>query len=112
MAPWIYLQFQWSPLSMLSSVLELQAQALISQILTFVARFGALGLCAVLGLEADTGVLVFAVVSAFVYLARMLWFMNQAGVGVFYLLAVNVKYASLAAVLVVIPWVLVLHFGS
>lgn len=112
MAPWIYLQFQWSPLSMLSSVLELQAQALISQILTFVARFGALGLCAVLGLEADTGVLVFAVVSAFVYFARMLWFMNQAGVGVFYLLAADVKYASLAAVLVVIPWVLVLHFGS
>ena len=112
MAPWIYLQFQWSPLSMLSSVLELQGQALISQILTFVARFGALGLCAVLGLDADSGVLVFAVVSALVYFARMLWFMSQAGVGVFSLLVADVKYASLAAIAVAIPWALTRYFNA
>ncbi|HEY9279475.1 MAG TPA: oligosaccharide flippase family protein [Eoetvoesiella sp.] len=80
MAPWIYMQFQWSPLSMLASVLDLQRAAMVSQLLTLAVRLGALLICALLNTSADVGIFAFAVVSAITYLLRMLWFMAQAKV--------------------------------
>lgn len=80
MAPWIYLQFQWSPLSTLASVLELQRAALVSQALTFSTRLGVLLACAWLATSADVAVLAFAIASALTYLVRALWFLGQAGV--------------------------------
>lgn len=102
MAPWIYLQFQWSPLSMLASVLELQRAALISQLLTFVARFGALWAAWHFSLSADHAVFLFAVVSAFVYLLRMLWFTNKAGVSSVGIIVTDTKYL-LVGLLIVLP---------
>jgi O-antigen/teichoic acid export membrane protein len=80
MAPWLYFQFQWSPLSTIAPVLGLQREALISQTLTFIARIISLLCCAWLGTTADAAVLTFAVVSAIVYLLRQLWFLQRAGV--------------------------------
>lgn len=80
MAPWIYLQFQWSPISGLASVLELQREAMIAQLLTLILRVCALLVCAALGTSSDTGIFAFAVVSAVTYLGCLLWIMSQAHV--------------------------------
>lgn len=106
MAPWIYLQFQWSPLSMLTMVLELQRQALVSQILTFIIRFGSIVVVWKLGLSADIGIFTFAVVSAVVYLLRMLWFMNKAHVQVSYVLLSDIKYTFFAILLIFPIWLM------
>ncbi len=106
MAPWIYLQFQWSPLSMLTMVLELQRQALISQILTFIFRFGSIVIVWNLGLSADTGIFIFAVVSAIVYLIRMLWFMNKAHVQITSILLSDIKYILLSITFMFPIWLM------
>jgi O-antigen/teichoic acid export membrane protein len=79
MAPWVYLQFQWSPLSSLASVLDLQREALVAQSLTFFVRVGSLVFCAWYGTSAETAVLFFAIVSALSYLSRQVWFIRRAG---------------------------------
>lgn len=110
MAPWIYLQFQWSPLSMLTTVLQLQRQALVSQIITFFSRFGVLGIVWTLGSTADIGILLFAIVSAIVYLVRMLWFMNKAGVNVVGILIVDIKWICITLLTLSPIWLLVYTF--
>lgn len=92
MAPWIYLQFQWSPLSMLASVLELQGAALIAQLVTFTVRFGVLSVAWGLGLTADYTIFLFSVVSVFAYLIIMLWFIKKAGVRNTEVLMAKFKY--------------------
>lgn len=106
MAPWIYLQFQWSPLSTLTSVLELQKQALISQVLTFTCRFGGLIIVWALGFSSDTGILFFAVISAIVYILRMLWFLNKANVSLITIMYTDIKYVFLAVLLITPIWFL------
>lgn len=107
MAPWIYLQFQWSPLSMLASVLELQRQALISQAFTFLFRFGFLILAHLLNADADTGILIFAVVSAISYLLKMLWFIQQAQVSIASVMLADAKYLIVALIAIIPFWILV-----
>ena len=92
MAPWIYLQFQWSPLSMLASVLNLQREALIMQLLTLFIRFMTLLGCVWLGTSSDTAVLAFAVASACVYFIRMLWFMWRAGISPLFIAWTEAKH--------------------
>lgn len=92
MSPWLYLQLQWSPLSMLSSVLELQRAALIMQTMAFLSRFGVLVAAWYLGLSTDLSIFIFSLVSAFIYLFIMFWFVNKAGVSVLYLLTKSLKY--------------------
>ncbi len=79
MLPWIYIQFQWSPLSMLASVLELQRDALLAQFGMLVARFGALVGLYLAGAGADAAILAFSVISALVYLLQQGWFFHRAG---------------------------------
>ncbi|MGM0984797.1 MAG: oligosaccharide flippase family protein [Pseudomonadota bacterium] len=79
MAPWIYLQFQWSPLSMLASVLELQKAAMIAQFLTLFARVFVVIIFAVFGASANWSIFAFAVVSAICYMIKALWFFYAAG---------------------------------
>ena len=110
MAPWIYLQFQWSPLSMLSTVLELQREGLIAQFLNFLIRFGSLVLLAVMGVDANSGVFVFAVVSAGTYLAILLWFTRKAGVSSKALAIADAKYLAVAFLLVGPIWLLLRSF--
>lgn len=102
MAPWIYLQFQWSPLSMLASVLELQRAALISQLLTFISRFGVLVAAWQFSLSADDAIFLFAIISAIAYLLRMLWFTKQAGVSSVGIIVTDIKYL-VGASLMMIP---------
>jgi hypothetical protein len=102
MAPWIYLQFQWSPLSMLASVLELQKQALIAQFMALVLRFSSLIITGLLGVNADAGISIFALVSAVIYILIMVWFLRKAGVSTGTILISNVKYI-LASLIVVLP---------
>lgn len=106
MAPWIYLQFQWSPLSTLATVLELQRQALIAQLLTFVFRFGAIIIAWIVGLPADSSIFIFAVVSAFVYLLIMFWFMSKSGVKIMRIVIADIKYIS-AALILMLPVVFI-----
>ncbi|MGM0767021.1 MAG: lipopolysaccharide biosynthesis protein [Pseudomonadota bacterium] len=100
MAPWLYLQFQWSPLSMLTGVLELQGQALVSQILTFGLRFGTFFLIWNMSLGENDAVLAFAIVSAVTYFCRMIWFVNKAGVGFLSLMAKELYFVSISFLLV------------
>ena len=79
MAPWIYLQFQWQPLSTLSIVLELQRQALAAQAFGFALRVGSLGVCLWMATSVNTAVLAFSLTSAAVYAIIQLWFLNRAG---------------------------------
>lgn len=95
MAPWIYLQFLWSPLSTLASVLEIQQAALVAQAATLAARAGALLLCVSLGAGVDAAILSFAAVSALAYLARQLWFLCRAGVNPARVVAHDLREVSL-----------------
>lgn len=104
MAPWIFLQFQWSPLSMLSTVLELQRQALIAQVFTFISRFGSILIAMLLGSTADNSIFIFAVVSAVVYLLIMFWFMIKAGVKIYSICIADIKYVSAAFILTLPVW--------
>lgn len=96
MAPWIYFHFQWVPLSAVAIVLEQQRGLLISEAVTLAVRFLSLGFCAFLELDAIVGIKVFAIVSAFLYLCRLLWFLRLAGLKVWSVLIEDVKYISLA----------------
>lgn len=104
MAPWIYLQFQWSPLSMLATVLELQRQALIAQMITFIVRFGSIIISLYFGYSADNSIFIFAVVSAVVYLLIMFWFMTKAGVKIRSICIADIKYISSAFILTLPVW--------
>lgn len=107
MAPWIYLQFQWSPLSILTTVLELQREALFAQIFTFLSRFGVLMVAWWLDLSASQSVFLFATTSAVVYLLIMLWFTKKAGVSKMEIIAADVKCLSIAMLLVAPVYILV-----
>ena len=106
MAPWIYLQFQWSPLSTLATVLELQQQALIAQILTFVLRFGSIMIALLLGFSADNSIFIFAIVSAIVYLLIMFWFLKKAEVKISSICITDIKYISVSLILIFPLWLL------
>lgn len=100
LAPWIFLQFQWSPLSNITVVLELQKQALVSQLLTFIVRFGSLFFAIRFGMSADHAIQLFAVISALVYFVRMFWFLNVA--------RVNIKQIFFDNIIYILPSILVL----
>jgi len=107
MAPWIFLQFQWSPLSMLASVLELQRQALIAQFLTFALRFGSLVIAWFMGVNADVGIAIFASISAAVYFIIMLWFLRKAGVSLISVIYVDLKYILISLVIIFPLWLII-----
>lgn len=96
MAPWIYFHFQWVPLSAVAIVLEQQRVLLISEVVTLAIRFFSLGICFIFGFDASVGIAIFALVSAFAYLGRLLWFLSYAGLRVWDVLFEDVKYVSLA----------------
>lgn len=96
MAPWIYFHFQWVPLSSVAIVLEQQRALLISEVVTLAIRFFSLGFCVFLGFDESVGIMVFALVSAFAYLGRLLWFLSRAGLRVWGVLFEDAKYVSLA----------------
>lgn len=106
MAPWIYLQFQWSPLSTLATVLELQQQALIAQVLTFILRFGSIVIALLLGCSADSSIFIFAIVSAVVYLFIMFWFMKKAGVKIRSICIADIKYICAGLILILPVWLI------
>ncbi|WDZ51162.1 oligosaccharide flippase family protein [Acinetobacter vivianii] len=92
LAPWIFLQFQWSPLSNLTVVLELQKEALISQLLTFFARFGVLFYAIGSGVEADHAIQLFAIVSAIVYFLMISYYFIRAEVSIINTVKINILY--------------------
>lgn len=104
MAPWIYLQFQWSPLSTLASVLEIQHASLVSQILTLALRAGSLLVCAWIGATADTAVKIFALVSALSYYSTQIWFMKKAGVKPKSIIIHDIKNIILFSLLILPAW--------
>jgi O-antigen/teichoic acid export membrane protein len=81
MAPWVYFQFQFSPLSCLPDVMELQKMELFAQFSTFAVRLATLAVCYGFSVPADTSVAVFSVVSAVAYLGMLTLFMSRVGVG-------------------------------
>lgn len=95
MAPWIYLQFQWSPLSMLASIMGMQKAAFISQFFTLAARLLVLLLCYMLAVTADITIAVFSIVSAIGYFLVMAWFVRKAGVDVISMVGTDLKYIAL-----------------
>lgn len=92
LAPWIFLQFQWTPLSNLTVVLELQKEALVSQLLTFFARFGALFVAIGLEVGADSAIQLFAVVSAIVYFLMISYYFIRAKVSLINIMRTNILY--------------------
>ena len=85
---------------MIASVLELQREALVSQVITFVTRFGALALSVVFAQTPDDTIFAFAVVSAVVYFCRMFWFVKKAQVKVVNVILTDIKYFLTAAILI------------
>lgn len=81
MAPWIYVQFQFSPLSCLPDVMELQKLELTAQFSTFAMRLATLAMCFGFSLPAGPSIAVFSVVSAVAYLGMLTLFMSRVGVG-------------------------------
>lgn len=80
MAPWIYFQFQFSPLSCLPDVMELQKMELIAQFSTFAVRLATLATCYGFSVAADPSIAVFSAVSAVAYLGMLTLFMSRVGV--------------------------------
>jgi len=80
MAPWIYLQFQFSPISSLAQVLEAQKVELSANFITFAMRGSTLVVCYLARLPADLSVLAFCTVSAVAYLAMLTLFLSRVGV--------------------------------
>ena len=80
MAPWMYFQFQWSPLSMLTIVLELQRGELVAQICGFAIRLSTLLVCSWMGLSVGKSIASFALASATVYACIVLWVLLKSGV--------------------------------
>ena len=87
MAPWVYFQFQFSPLSCLPDVMELQKMELTAQFSTFAVRLATLALCYGFSVPADPSIAVFSVVSAVAYLGMLTLFMSRVGVGLRAMLA-------------------------
>ncbi|EON19589.1 O-antigen translocase [Cupriavidus sp. GA3-3] len=81
MAPWIYFQFQFSPLSCLPDVMELQKLELTAQFSTFAVRLATLAACYGFSVPADQSIAAFSVVSALAYLWMLALFMSRVGVG-------------------------------
>ena len=79
MAPWLYLQFQWTPLSMIGSVMELQRALFVAHTSTLLVRVGLILGLASAGASANTIVLGFSLASALCYLLIKLWFLGKAG---------------------------------
>lgn len=94
---WIYAQLQWSPISMLAFVYEMQPQALISQAINFSVRLAAILVAASLGYDADFNIALLAVISALVYFFQIGWFTWKTGVNVMSLLIFDVRYFGFAA---------------
>lgn len=92
LAPWIYLQFQWAPISNITVVLELQRLALITQSFAFIIRFGSLFLIINLGFNPDTAIKLFAVTSAIIYLLLILFYFNKAKVSLWQVFWTNLIY--------------------
>lgn len=111
MAPWIYLQFQWAPLSMIGNLLELQRQILLSHIANLGFRFSVLAACAYIGLPSAQGVFFFSAASAFVYLFLIVWFFRKAGLTAREIILVNMKYVFFAALACTPIW-MTIHFMS
>lgn len=107
MAPWIYLQLQWSPLSTLASVLELQLASLVSQILTFVFRFGSLLICWWLSLAPETTIYIFSAISAITYFFRLLWFTNRANVSSVKIIKHIILHTLISNVIIGCVWILI-----
>lgn len=104
MAPWIYLQFQWSPLSTVSTVLELQRSGLIAQLLVFFVRFGVLYSCCLLEISSEVAIPIFAVASTVVYYLVMTWFFRKAEVNIKEVLWVDLKCVFLGLLTVLPLW--------
>ncbi|GJG94623.1 lipopolysaccharide biosynthesis protein [Cupriavidus pauculus] len=81
MAPWIYFQFQFSPLSCLPDVMEQQRMELFAQFSTFAVRLATLAACYGFSVAADSSVAVFSAVSAVAYLGMLTLFMSRVGIG-------------------------------
>lgn len=92
LAPWIYLQFQWAPISNITVVLELQKLALITQFFAFIIRFGSLFLIINLGFNPDTAIKLFAITSAIIYLLLILFYFNKAKVSLWQVFWTNLIY--------------------
>lgn len=80
MAPWLYLQFITSPLSLLFVTLEKQKHELILQAVLLASRIAALLGAAYLG-DLKVAVVAFAMTSAACYLLVLIWEMKLTGNG-------------------------------
>ena len=103
MAPWLYFQLLWVPISALPMVLDMQGKALFFDLVAFLFRFGGLLGFALLDASSDVGILYFAVISAFVYQLRLLYFVRKARVSILKWLGLDCGFISIAFILVGAP---------
>lgn len=111
MAPWIYLQFKWTPLSMISTVLELQRQALIAQFLSLLTRGIILLFISINNLSPINAILLFSITSAINYLTISLWFFRQANLSPFKILFGDIVLISGFTTLA-LPSLILSRYGS
>ena len=78
MAPWLYAQFKWTPLSTISIVLELQKHLLAVDFSLLFVRFLSVYAAWYYSNNADIAIFVFCFVSALSYIFRMSWFLMKA----------------------------------
>lgn len=103
MAPWIYLQFKWAPLSTVGNLLGLQKQILLTHVFNFLLRFSVLVSCGLFSVPADQGVLAFATISAVIYFVITIWFFRKAGLSIKTIVFTDIKYISIATLICIPP---------
>lgn len=80
MAPWLYLKLQWTPISVLSSILQLQGQALIAESLSLLGRMIVLAICVMVSATPDNTVFSFAMAGALSYLLMIGWLLSKTNI--------------------------------
>ncbi|MBY5969540.1 lipopolysaccharide biosynthesis protein [Halomonas denitrificans] len=79
MAPWLYTQFKWTPLSSLALVLELQRELLVADVLLFFARLASIYFSWLFFSDIFITIACFSLTSACLYAVRTAWFLDKSG---------------------------------
>ena len=87
----VFFQTLWSPLSTLTTVLNLERHAMWGQVIALTLRIVSLAAPALLELDHLAIIISFSIANSMIYYTYLLWFYNQAGISVASTLTLGTK---------------------
>lgn len=98
MAPWLYLQFKWAPLSMIGNIIDKQKDVLVLQILSTGIRYLVLFFAILSDASAVQAIMLFSAVSTLTYYFMIAWFFSYLKIKIGELIIIDLKYLLLGSV--------------